>query len=223
MVRILVVVLVLALLGAAPAHAEPDPAWSTQGDPRACRAPVWPDTVARGAPGDGRRVLVIGDSLVRESREDIRRGLRASGWTPTIRCFGGKRLDWALEQIERAKEIDQLPSVVVVAMGTNDMRWIDRSTTRARMERVLQALRPRTVVWVDTYASGADRFSKDKQRWINRQIARLARQRERVHHVRWGAFAEAQGVGFRDGLHYDRQGRRAFAQQLIEGVNRAAG
>lgn len=227
MVRILALVLTAALsaalLGALPAQAERDPAWTTEGDPRACDAPIWPEALAQGEPGEGRRVLVIGDSLVREARADIQRGLRASGWTPTIRCFGGKRLDWALAQIERARDIDQLPRVVVVAMGTNDMRWIDRSTTRARMERVLRALGSRTVVWVDTYASGADRFTKDKQRWINRQIGRLARQSDRVHRVRWGAFAEAEGVRFRDGLHYDRAGTREFARRLVEGVDRAAG
>ena len=83
-----------------------------------------------------RRVLVIGDSLVREAKGVIVCGLRSSGWTPTIRCFGGKRLDWALGQIDRACAQGQLPEVVVIVMGTNDMRWIDPSTTRARMGRV---------------------------------------------------------------------------------------
>ena len=213
-----------AVVALAPgASAERDPGWSTGGDPRACSAPIWPERLASGSPGLGRRVLVIGDSLVRESAASIQRGLRDSGWTPTIRCFGGKRLDWALAQIARAKEIDQLPDIVVIAVGTNDMRWIARDVTWARMERVVRSLGKRTVVWVDTYASGADRFTKDKQRWINRRIGDVDRRYPNVHRVRWGAYAEAAGVRFRDGLHYDAEGRRAFAARLVDTVNRVGG
>jgi lysophospholipase L1-like esterase len=113
--------------------------------------------------------------------------------------------------------------VVVIAMGTNDMRWIDRETTRGRMESVIQELRGRTVVWVDTYASGGDRFTAEKQRWVNGQIRRLAKVHPHVHRVKWAARAEELGVRFASALHYNRRGERAFARALVEGVNRAAG
>ncbi|MFM8515136.1 MAG: SGNH/GDSL hydrolase family protein [Actinomycetota bacterium] len=222
MLRVLCLSLVLLLLAPAATAAERDPGWTTGGDPRACSAPVWPSRIAEGEPGQGRRVLVIGDSLARESKDDIVRGLRRSGWTPTIRCFGGKRLDWALAQIDRARALGQLPDVVVLVMGTNDMRWIDRSTTRARMERVARELRGRTVVWMDTYGSGGDRFTKSMERWINRQIRRLVQAHPHVQRVPWGAMAEDLGVRFGSALHYDRKGERAFARALVDGVNRAA-
>lgn len=221
-VRALSLSLVVLLMAPAATAAERDPGWSDEGDQRACSAPIWPSQIAQGQPGQGRRVLVIGDSLARESKGDIVRGLRRSGWTPTIRCFGGKRLDWALGQVNRARALGQLPEFVVIVMGTNDMRWVDRSTTRARMERVARELRGRTVVWVDTYASGGDRFTKSKQRWINRQIQRLGREYPHVHHVAWGALAEDLGIRFGSALHYDRRGERAFARALVAGVNRAA-
>jgi lysophospholipase L1-like esterase len=132
-------------------------------------------------------------------------------------------LDWALAQIDRARTIGQLPEVVVIVMGTNDMRWIDRVTTRSRMQQVARELRGRTVVWVDTYASGGDRFTKEKQRWINGQIRQLDRRYAHVHRVPWGALAEEQGVRFATALHYDRRGERAFARALVAGVDRAAG
>ncbi|MBM3668760.1 MAG: SGNH/GDSL hydrolase family protein [Actinobacteria bacterium] len=220
----LVLALVLTIPAAQAAQAaERDPGWSTGGDRRACSAPVWPSRIARGEPGLGRRVLVIGDSLARESKDDIVRGLRRSGWTPTIRCFGGKRLDWALGQIERARVLGQLPGIVVIVMGTNDMRWIDRSTTRGRMNRVARELKGRTVVWVDTYGSGGDRFTRSKQRWINRQIRRVDRAHPHVHRVAWGALAEEAGVRFASALHYGRRGERLFARALVNGVNRASG
>ena len=79
--------------------AESDPKWRTGGDSRACSAPISFDTVGPSGPGVGRRVVVIGDSMTRNSRTILRKSLRKSGWNPTIRCFGGKRLDWGMSQI----------------------------------------------------------------------------------------------------------------------------
>ncbi len=74
-----------------------DPQWSTGGDARACSGPIWPNSLnTTPGPGQGRRVLVIGDSLTRNGRKPLKRALREDGWTPTVRCFGGKRLDWAI-------------------------------------------------------------------------------------------------------------------------------
>src|SRR5690242_7402298 len=37
----------------------------------------------------GRRVLVIGDSIMDQSRDDVQRALTAAGWQPTIFAKGG--------------------------------------------------------------------------------------------------------------------------------------
>ena len=212
-----------------PVHAadqpRKDPAWSTEGDPRACSAPIWPKRENTTAgPGQGRRVVVIGDSLTREAREPLTKKLRAQGWTPTIRCFGGKRLDWAIAQVRRAKAIDQLPSVVVISMGTNDMRWIDRARTKARMRELVDLLGDkRTILWVDTYASGGDRFTRDKERWFNKQVRQLAAERDNVHHIDWGDYARGEGVRFATALHYDAAGTRAWARRVADEVTRIAG
>ena len=201
-----------------------DPQWTTEGDPRACSGPIWPrQTNTTPGPGEGRRVLVIGDSLTRNARTPLTRKLRQSGWTPTVRCFGGKRLDWAIAQAKRAKEIDQLPGTVVIAIGTNDMRWIDRGTTRSRMQRLLDVLgEKRTVLWVDTYASGGDRFTRSKEKWFNRQVKALARDNDNVHRVVWGPYARKQGVRFADALHYDTAGERAWADRVVQVLNSRA-
>ena len=60
-----------------------------RGRRRACRAD-WPDSLnTTPGPGQGRRVLVIGDSLTRNGRKPLKRALREDGWTPTVRCFEG--------------------------------------------------------------------------------------------------------------------------------------
>lgn len=168
--------------------------------------------------------MIIGDSLTRIGREPLTRKLRHDGWTPTVRCFGGKRLDWAIAQAKRAKQIDQLPETVVVAIGTNDMRWIDRRITRDRMETLIDELGPgRTVLWVDTYASGGDRFTRPKERWFNRQVRQLAKKYPNVHRVDWGDYARESGVRFADALHYNAAGTRAWAARVADEVTRVAG
>lgn len=219
----------VSLLTSTPAIANEgprkDPAWSTGGDARACSAPIWPaKTNATPGPGQGQRVVVIGDSLTRNGRSPLTRKLRQAGWTPTIRCFGGKRLDWAIAQAKRAKQIDQLPQTVIIAIGTNDMRWIDRRTTRARMEELIEVLGPRrTIVWVDTYASGGDRFTREKERWFNRQVKKLSAENENVHRIAWGRYARSNGVRFADALHYTAEGTRTWAARVVSEVSRVAG
>lgn len=168
--------------------------------------------------------MVIGDSLTRNGRAPLKKKLRADGWTPTVRCFGGKRLDWAIAQAKRAKKLGQLPDTVVIAIGTNDMRWIDRATTSARMKQLMKVLGPkRTVLWVDTYASGGDRFTRAKEKWFNRQVKQLAEQRENLHHVVWGRYARNNNVPFGDALHYTPSGTRTWAQRVADEVSRIAG
>ena len=66
----------------------------------------------------------------------------------------------------------------------------------------------RTVMWVDTYASGGDRFTREKERWFNRQVKQLAADSNNLHHIRWGSWARDQKVPFADALHYTTRGRR---------------
>ena len=198
-----------------------DPRWPNRIGWQGCPAPIWPSNVAEGAPGNGRRVLVVGDSLVRESRTRLMTLLRHSGWTPTVRCWGGKRLDWVSGQISRATKIDQLPNTVIVVVGTNDMRWVSRPVTKARMRSLVEQIgSDREILWVNTFASGADRFTRPKERWFNRQLQRLARQHDNVTIVDWSAEARTRGVRFEDGLHYRPKGRRLLAEVIADDLDR---
>lgn len=194
-----------------------DSSWPTSVGALGCPAPVW-------KPGDGARIVVIGDSLTREGRVPLTRALREQGWNPTIRCWGGTRLDWAIDQVKQAKLRDQLPTYVVVAIGTNDMRWIDRQRTRARMRALVEAIGPkRNILWVDTFASGGDRFTKAKQRWFNAEVRALASHTPQLRVASWGAFAQQNNVQFADALHYNERGERTWAQFVADEVAQAFG
>ena len=63
-------------------------------DPRepskACPRPVWPAANSLApAPGRGRRVLVLGDSLTNYAYRPLAARLSSHGWLPTIVCWGG--------------------------------------------------------------------------------------------------------------------------------------
>ncbi len=195
-----------------PAH----PPWD------ACPRPVWPGTPAVGQPGDGRHVLLLGDSLTRESRTLTARALRSSGWTPTFRCWGSRRLDWGIAQIARAKELDQLPSVVVVALGTNDISWVDEATTARRVDSLLDRLGPRRqILWVDLHLT--------RSAWLDARAARFnamlrtqARSRDNLTVVGWHKVAAAHRIRGGDGIHYGPAGYRLRAKEVAAAVDSAA-
>ncbi len=219
----LLVFMAAAALFAAPAPAvaaERDPAWPKYTGWQGCSAPVWSSTRATGEPGRGARVLVIGDSHIRNSASEVKFQLKKSGWTPTVRCWGGKRLDWGRAQVARAKKLNQLPENVVIALGTNDMRWIDRRVTRSRMAALVDQIGPkRNIFWVETYAGNADRFSKSKQKWFNDEVRKLARKHPNVRVVPWGSEARSSGVRFVDGLHYRAVDYRLMAKFIADELN----
>lgn len=203
-----------------------DPQWPKRIGWKGCPAPRWPSALITGDPGAGRRILIIGDSLTRDSRKDTMTLLRDSGWTPTVRCWGGKRLDWASAQVARAKKLNQLPGIVVIAIGTNDMRWIARSVTEQRVERLLDQIGPkRQVLWVNTLASpgGGDRFNRAKQRWFNRMLERVARKHANLQVLDWASYGRAQDVGFSNALHLNTRGNRLRAEFVAAEVNERLG
>lgn len=185
----------------------------------ACPRPVWRGQASTGLPGAGRRVLVIGDSLTRDSRVLSARGMRASGWTPTFRCWGSRRLDWGLEQVSRSRQLDQLPRFVVMALGTNDISWETTQTTERRVRALLDRLGPaRQIVWVDLHLTRST-WLNARADWFNSLLDRLARTHPNLTVVHWHAVARAKGIRGWDGIHYGAYGYRLRAATLVKALN----
>jgi hypothetical protein len=182
----------------------------------ACPRPVWPRATFSGEPGDSRRVLFIGDSLTRESRRRTTTLLTLHGWTPTYRCWGSKRLDWGIAQVERAKELDQLPGFLVMALGTNDISWESSQTTERRMRQLLDKVGPdRHVLWVDLHLTRSA-WLNARAAWFNDLLHRLAKQYPTLTVVRWHDVARAHGIQGLDGIHYGPQGYRLRAKTVAQ-------
>lgn len=216
--RALVGILVGAVvLGMSPA-AGADPRWPQQVGWKGCPAPKWPAQKAAGL-ANGARILIIGDSLTRESRTQLATRLRQDGWTPTIRCWGGKRMDWGIAQIRRAKKLGQLPDTVVMALGVNDMRLIARPITAQRVRAALDALgTERTIYWVNMHFVGPGSPGFAKERWFNRLLVAEAAKRSNLRVVDWAQWARDRGIRPRDGLHYGSAGRVQRAEAIRQAV-----
>ena len=76
-----------------------DPQWPVDEKGDGCTAPWWPKAKKSQ---EFRRVLGVGDSLIRNSRTILEAKLAEAGWLPTVRCWGAKGSDWGVEQINRA-------------------------------------------------------------------------------------------------------------------------
>jgi lysophospholipase L1-like esterase len=210
-----VLAIVVIVFGWSAPAATADPSWPRYIGWKGCPAPQWPAQPQSGGAADGARVLVIGDSLTRESRVATIHRLQKDGWTPTIRCWGGKRLDWGIEQVQRAKQRKQLPATVVIALGTNDMRLIPRSITADRITTILDALGPdRQVLWVTTHLEGGMSQAGERERWFNAQLRAQAKNRPNLRLVEWAKSAREQKIRTRDGFHYQRTGYVARAEAI---------
>lgn len=196
-----------------------DKSWPDNPPWDACPAPVWPGQPSEGTPGEGRRVLIIGDSLTRESQESMTQYLEESGWTPTFRCWGSRRLDWGLDQIKRAKELDQLPEFVIMALGTNDISWVQPAITEQRVNKVLDRLGPkRQVLWVDLDIDYST-FSIARAAWFNKMIRQVTKDKPNVNVVPWEKIARSNDAYRFDGIHYGASGYKLRARELTDALN----
>ena len=77
---------------------------------------------AGSSPGDPGVVVILGDSLVRDSRDAIASSLASYGMSAQFVCWGGKNLEWGLAQVETMRSLSLLPRCLVINLGTNDLK-----------------------------------------------------------------------------------------------------
>lgn len=193
-----------------------DPPWD------ACPAPIWPGKTYAGSPGEGERVLLLGDSLTRDSRVLTTRLLHGSGWTPTFRCWGSRRLDWGIDQVTRAKNLDQLPKWVVIGLGTNDISWESPQTTASRLSALIKRLGPkRQVLWINLHLTRSA-WLDARADWFNDLLDTWDRRRANFTVIDWHTVARREGIRGWDGIHYGPGGFRLRAHTVVHQLNARA-
>ena len=192
-----------------------DEAWpvDTRGD--GCSTPLWPEASA-----DTPRVLIIGDSLIRQTRASLEAGLVADGWAPTVRCWGAKGSVWGVQQVERARELDQLPDTVVVSLGTNDIWWLGVPMADA-VTSMMDALGPDiTVYWVNLWFGPNNYDRLPEAGPANEVLDELALQYPNLRVIDFArdfeqARANGIGVGWLDGVHLNDAGNAVRTESIL--------
>lgn len=195
-----------------------DPEWP-QGDWRSCSSPVWQGSTPQSDPS---RILIIGDSLTRESRDRLETKLDRKGWNPVTRCWGGKGSEWGAEQVKRARTLKQFPRTVVVALGTNDIWWLGVPMETA-VDRMMKAIGPkRKVYWVNLWF-GPNNYGLEEPEEANRILNRKQRQYRNLHIIDF-ATQYAQAIkddpqnGWTDGVHLNATGYKTRARIITSSV-----
>ena len=124
--------------------------WPPNDDGKACSAPVLEN------PGADNIVALVGDSLIRNSRESMSATLRASGFEPVYVCWGGKTTRWGIDQIGHMRDLGITPRCLVLNLGTNDVK--NDGVTAVELESRLESLLAATsdiahVMVVDIWAN----------------------------------------------------------------------
>lgn len=193
---------------------------------KACPPPQWPAAApAISPPGQGQRVLILGDSLTKYAHTPLRRELTQEGWLPTIVCWGGTQTDWALSEARHLARERYVPSRVVIAMGANDVHknpCTDEVSCAEqvkafgqRAEALLDYLGPQRQVWWLTIDMDAERASKTLgEPWnrnypaFNEQLAAVLRKYPNATLIPWHQIVvqnrSTLDIEYSwDGLHYD--------------------
>ena len=204
-----------------------DPAWPAN-DGYGCPAPRYPTTLNSGSPAQGTRVLIIGDSRTRDSRLSLLSGLKASGWTPTIRCWGWKHISWGISQVKRARQLHQLPKWIVISLGVNDMGNDSPDTLRNSIDAMLNAIGPNhKILWLEEYSTRSPRTFSDshvdypaKVKAFNRHLRARAGSSTGLSVIPWVSVAVANHLNLFDGIHYTAFGYRLRAHTVVAGLNK---
>jgi hypothetical protein len=161
----------------------------------------------------GNRVLVIGDSIMLQSRDDVQGALSAAGWQPTVFAKGGTNVAYWIRPA--ATLVARLhPDVVVVELGTNDCG--DCAGVSWDVDGVMASLADAGLVaWLNVQQDASYPAQPDAVNltlasalawWNNTKIVDF--NRTFAGHPEWHAGTPA-------GVHLSPAGERALAQLIV--------
>lgn len=175
------------------------------------------DAPVMTVPGALPLAVVLGDSNTFLATREIQNALSQSGLTPDVRGIAGSGVkDNATDWLPAAGAIAPArPWAVVVALGTNDAVFAaDVQAFPARVDELLAALGPLSIVWVTHTEAGAGRDPADERR-VNDVIRALPATHPNVSVLDLAPVLAARPelLGS-DKLHYGAHGREVFAERI---------
>lgn len=169
------------------------------------------------SPGPPDRVLVVGDSLTADARDEL------AAWFPAqalvdVEAFGGTEIGWAAERLGERPDA----AVVAVASGTNNVPggWSDEDAVQLDAALAQLAVR-RCAVWV---LPAEVRHPPGQPSVIDPEASdvvgelRDALLDAGVHVAEWDRLAVEHADWHTDGVHHTDVGQQAYAEFIGEAV-----
>lgn len=167
----------------------------------------------------GSKVLVIGDSLLKQSEPAVQSALQSDGWTATVTGVPGSTIEqWPGLVGALADKVQ--PDVAVVELGTNNCASGACEDVSAYIDSVMHQLTKHAsvVYWLNTRQVPA--VHPVHPDYVNREIADAV--------TRWPNLVPVDMHGWQeghpewilaDGLHFTDAGELAFAQLVRDTVH----
>jgi hypothetical protein len=185
-------------------------------------------------PAGCHRVVVIGDSLMDNSRPWLVRGLADAGFEALVDAQPSRRIPSSVRppysgvlaaQSVRADFGDA--ECWVIALGSNDLPYggLDAGSIGSWLDEMLAAVSPGARVWWVNLAYHRDpRWSFDFPRasaLFNAELAERAAADAQLEVIDWHTLAEANLQWFFDPVHVDRTGSIARAELTVAALPRS--
>lgn len=170
--------------------------------------------------GGRREVVMIGDSITVASAPLIVADAAGRGIEVAVHAEVGRRIAVGGDPPAGTDVLADLladadPTVVVVALGTNDIGQYATAEEYAGQIDELLDLLPDAVplVWINTYLSS----SPQRSQLFNDALSASLGERGRASIGRWSVIARQDGV-LRDGIHPSDDGARRFAELVVDEI-----
>ena len=150
-------------------------------------------------------VLAVGDSVLLGAKPCLK------GTDVKVNAAENRTLAEGADIIEQKVAAGELPPRVLVALGTNSpfgFKVLDRIMNAAGPERAVYFL---TVELPDSYTYEGD---------VNQRLRAMPGRWPNAHVIDWNASVFTEGL-YPDGIHLNPQGCQAYANLVLQGVQRA--
>ena len=165
-------------------------------------------------PVSGNKVLLVGDSLMNQSRGAVTDALTADGWDVRIQAQGSTTItQWA----ERFPLLDYAedPNIIVIELGTNDCSPEDCPNLQPYIDEIMKyTTSADAVVWLNVLE---DNPLVDRRDWVNDQIEQAVSRHPKLFLADMnGEFEGRDEVHTPDGIHFNDEGQKEFAEFIRE-------
>jgi lysophospholipase L1-like esterase len=170
---------------------------------------------AREEPVSGTKVLLVGDSLMNGSRDQVTAALSADGWQPQIEAIGGTTITYWSTRIPYLAAAN--PSVVVIELGTNDCAPTECPILGPYIDEIMRGIaRSTPVLWLNIQEKIPLAQHRD---YINYEIESAAARWPNLFLVDYESRIENHPQYHSpDGLHLNDAGKQLFASLIRESL-----